>query len=234
MRDSDVLLYLRGAFASLTQSIGWGQKGQEDAVSLHHRLGSLVDSLIAQLSSEKEQDERPDCGAGCGWCCHLRVSVPVPSLFALSHFRTLSEIRMETLPLSPNPMMVPCRFLDTSNNCMIYTHRPFGCRSHSSLSAQACRERLTNPDAPDLSLPTHRQIGLALRRGVGDGLEALRLNRRDAAVDLRLGLDILWSTDHAWDRWRGGETLFAPAWFDVEAGVLGSGLFPLPKRDPLG
>jgi hypothetical protein len=131
-------------------------------------------------------------------------------------------------------MIVPCRFLDTSNQCTIYAHRPFGCRSHSSLSARACQERLTKPEAPDLSLPTHRQIGLALRRGVGDGLEALGLNRRDAAVDLRLGLDILWSTDDAWNRWRRGEALFAPAWLDVEAGVFGSGLFPLPKRDPLG
>jgi uncharacterized protein len=116
--------------------------------------------FLAQLPPFAEEEFH--CAPGCGYCCHLRVSISVAeALIILDYLRKhdqqhLYKERIKNLhePLAQRAVSnnswwlensIPCLFFDQKTLlCTIYEVRPFTCRAYHSLDTQRCKTGFFN------------------------------------------------------------------------------------------
>src|SRR5205085_4946449 len=102
----------------------------------------------------KSAKPKLDCGAGCAFCCHLRVGVRAHEAFAVAEHiqktfdsgeleRLLERLRFHVEKTSKMTLQehfqtsVECPLL-MNNQCSIYERRPFACRRYHSLDVRSC------------------------------------------------------------------------------------------------
>jgi hypothetical protein len=85
------------------------------------------------------------CGAGCSFCCWLRIDVRAHEVFLLvrelQRTRTgteLADLRVAAASRSQEGNRVGSCPLLVQGRCSVYTARPAACRRHHSRSATAC------------------------------------------------------------------------------------------------
>jgi Fe-S-cluster containining protein len=169
------------------------------------------------------------CTEGCDWCCYLNVGTSVPEVIRLVEYlrQTLSpeelqatQERIVRLAEQRRAMKsseragarLPCALL-VNRRCSAYPVRPLTCRGFNSRDVLQC-ERFAQPGSkatvptyvPQLRLTTFvldgQRAGLAETGLPGDLLE------------LTAALRIAFEVPDAFDRWRAGEAVFAPARMD--------------------
>ncbi|MET0794969.1 MAG: YkgJ family cysteine cluster protein [Polyangiaceae bacterium] len=166
------------------------------------------------------------CHAGCHWCCHMKVSLTAPEIFALVEYleravpeATRERIKARAAELSQDPRIfsadakvearIPCAMLSEQGACLVYPARPLACRGYNSLDAESCRRSLDDDlELVEWNEPLVRDsaaVALGLLAGIEDaGLPAQLL-------ELTSGLDIALREPNAMRRWLGGEAVFAAA-----------------------
>lgn len=197
-------------------AIGLGMRPSEIA----RQIGRALDDLVSRCAP-------PACTRGCGWCCHQRVDVTAPEVFALAaHLRsTLDEQALAALHArlvataadlagvssrEHHLRRVRCALLDDAMACSAYAARPLGCRRGHSLDAEICRAvydepglSATVPADATLSWNTGALI-LGFREGYAHRDRALDTYELNAALSLALPEDLE-------PRWLAGEDVLAPA-----------------------
>ncbi|MDH4396366.1 MAG: YkgJ family cysteine cluster protein [Limnobacter sp.] len=140
-------------------------------------LHSQVDLLAqtAQLSTGAFA-----CKEGCTSCCHARVEVTPPEVFAIANYlaaeqedrRPVFISRLVSRSAAPAPeshwSTRPACALLVDNRCSVYPVRPAACRKGHSYDAQACK-------ADQAELPLHYGFVLGAEvwmAGVAQGYEA--------------------------------------------------------------
>jgi len=166
------------------------------------------------------------CHEGCHWCCHLKVSVTAPEVFALAEYleNSLSEavrdgIKARAAELAKDDRIfsadakaeahIPCAMLTEHGACAAYAARPLACRGWNALDSESCRRSLDDDQEFVASNePWAREcaaVGLGLLAAIGDaGLPAQLL-------ELTSALHIALSEPNALSRWLVGEPIFAAA-----------------------
>ncbi len=166
------------------------------------------------------------CHAGCHWCCHMKVSLTAPEIFAVVEYlesgvseRTREQIKARTAELSQDPRIfspdakvearIPCAMLSEQGACLVYPARPLACRGYNSLDAESCRRSLDDDlEIVEWNEPLVRDsaaVALGLLAGIEDaGLPA-------ELLELTSGLHIALSEPNALQRWLAGDAVFAAA-----------------------
>lgn len=104
---------------------------------------------------------KPDCRAGCAWCCHFKVEATALEVLAIAtRVATLPPERREAMVLraATNTSATaglsyaehrasnqPCPFL-VDSACSVYDVRPALCRNYHSTDAGQCRSAFDAPD----------------------------------------------------------------------------------------
>lgn len=166
------------------------------------------------------------CHAGCSWCCHMKVSLTAPELFALVEYleNSVSELARERIKaraaeLSQDPRIfssdakiearIPCALLSDQGACLVYPARPLACRGYNSLDAEACRQALDDDgQVIEWNEPLVREsaaVALGFLAGIEDAGLAAEL------LELTSGLHIALSEPNALQRWLAGEPVFEAA-----------------------
>ena len=125
------------------------------------------------------------CGAGCSFCCSLRIDVRAHEVFAmvrsLKANRTdeeLESIRRSALDVSDrvsgmtdaerNASSIPCVLL-MDGLCSVYDGRPSACRRYFSASVEKCQELKANPGATaEIENPFVQGFGRYVANGVNN------------------------------------------------------------------
>jgi Fe-S-cluster containining protein len=140
-------------------------KGSKDAnVALkksYERHGNLI------TTASENADTKPDCRAGCAFCCHYKVEARAHEVllvkdyitrqFSLEEKSTIlariqanAEVIRTLTPEQHLTTNLPCGFLE-NNQCRIYPVRPFRCRNFHSTNAQACEASFNDPGNMEIS-----------------------------------------------------------------------------------
>jgi Fe-S-cluster containining protein len=166
------------------------------------------------------------CHAGCHWCCHMKVSVTAPEIFALLEYlessvseQTRAGIEARAAELSQDARIfssdakaearIPCAMLSEQGACLVYPARPLACRGYNSLDSESCRRSLDDDlEIVECNEPLVRDsaaVALGLLAGIEDaGLPA-------ELLELTSALHIALSEPNAPQRWLAGDALFAAA-----------------------
>ncbi len=166
------------------------------------------------------------CHAGCHWCCHMKVSLTAPELFALVEYLQSSvsqhdreRIGARAAELSRDPRIfssdakvearIPCAMLSEQGACLVYPARPLACRGYNSLDAESCRRSLDDDlEIIEQNEPLVRESA-ALALGFLAGIEDAALPAE--LLELTSGLHLALSEPNALQRWLAGEAVFAAA-----------------------
>lgn len=123
-------------------------------------LMNLYRYFLTQLPPFTEEEFH--CVQGCGYCCHLRVSISVAEALIILHYlrehdqqhQYKERARNMREPLAQRAVSdnswwlensIPCLFLDQKTLlCTIYEARPFTCRAYHSLDIQRCKTGFFN------------------------------------------------------------------------------------------
>ena len=123
-------------------------------------LMNLYRYFLTQLPPFTEEEFH--CASGCGYCCHLRITISVAeALIILDHLQKHDQQheykeRVKNLrePLAKRAASdnswwlensIPCLFLEHNTSlCTIYEVRPFICRAYHSLDIQQCKTGFFN------------------------------------------------------------------------------------------
>lgn len=120
-----------------------------------HNIAGIA--RIVNAGAAKANTAGIACGAGCAACCHVRVTImPIEAIEIGRHLvESLSleerEVLLERLrryidTIAALPTherlryQLACPFLNSQNQCGIYSVRPLVCRMHHSLSRAACED----------------------------------------------------------------------------------------------
>ena len=112
-------------------------------------------------------DEDLQCGPGCGYCCHLKVTVSAAEaliILGYLHRHDRQSLYNELInslnepfaqrAITDNSKTTPCLFLDKSTLlCSIYEVRPFTCRAYHSLDVLQCKTGYLNNT--DIGIPCY-------------------------------------------------------------------------------
>jgi Fe-S-cluster containining protein len=166
------------------------------------------------------------CHAGCHWCCHMKVSLTVPEIFAVAEYlkssvsaETRERIQARVAELSQDERIfsadakvaarIPCALLSEQGACLVYPARPLACRGYNSLDAESCRRSLDDDlEIVEWNEPLVRDSA-AVALGLLAGIEAAHLPAE--LLELTAGLHIALSDPTALERWFAGEAVFAAA-----------------------
>jgi len=180
---------------------------------------------IAQLMGEaleyfRQQQTDIACGAGCNFCCHLRVMVYPHEAIAL--FRYLGsrmpqeQAQQVRQRLTANAAgiskhggegradSVACAFL-VDGLCSAYEARPAACASYHSLSRLRCEQAHGKASTSPSGIPVSqavRHIASALNEGLEQALVASGLST--AQVELQTAVAALLRNPALIARWRSG------------------------------
>ncbi len=138
------------------------------------------------------------CRAGCGDCCILKVSVLLPEALAIIEYleaqpgsvRTSLEKKLDQVWTRISGaegdewggMRQSCVFLDTTENCTIYSVRPLLCRGVTSTDADNCKQALNaecddDKSAVEMNL-FQRELFQTAYVGLSVGLEKMGVDNR--------------------------------------------------------
>lgn len=186
------------------------------------RLVGELDDYVDVVAAEAPRREEWGCGAGCTYCCHLRVVATAPELARIATaidrredadairarvaetdalFRHMTEAELFSVRL-------PCPLLDADGRCSTYAVRPLACRGLVSLSRETCRRNHEDADSSDEAESASDPVIDKLRNDTDVHLAVALTNAGldPLGYELTSGLARLFATDV--DRWAEPE-LFA-------------------------
>lgn len=185
--------------------------------------GSQIVGYIARALDEVNASCAPvPCARGCGWCCHQRVEVTAPEVFALAdRLRAHAELLRPRLQAAVDALRgltsdehhlrrVRCALLDDEMACTAHDARPLACRRAHSLDASICRGVYDEP-AVDVEVPADATrawntgaVILGYHEGFAHHERALDTYELNAALLIALDEDLE-------PRWAAGENVLAAA-----------------------
>ncbi len=203
-----------------------GRRTLRRLVNMVRKTFARVDETIDRVNALAPPPRPIACGAGCPYCCHIRVTTSPPEVLALADHirrswpaervaalkRKLANVDRLTRgrdAAQRDRMRLPCPLL-VDNDCGVHEMRPINCRGLASVDVAACRRayasHMVGP-VPQVALQATAAdgIGYGLVAGLGDAEFPLE------DVELIAGLRIALETHEAAGRWLGGEPLFEPS-----------------------
>lgn len=113
-----------------------------DAASIVHSFHFELDSEIGRLRLKRaDLDKDVKCGQGCSYCCYSMVDISRDEAVLIKGMIKEEKIDIDMFRLKHQakskslkewgklkPKQKRCVFLDESDLCMIYKHRPAACR----------------------------------------------------------------------------------------------------------
>ncbi len=117
------------------------------------------------------------CEPGCSYCCHYRVMVTAPEVFALaqhvkanwpapaatdlvSRLRDYTDRTRAMTSAQHEGTNMACAFL-RDGRCSVYEIRPLACRRHHSLDATPCIETFHNPRCTAMITTSEQHVAVA-------------------------------------------------------------------------
>ena len=227
-RAAEVMADAAQAQRRATKKAFDGRRTVRRLLNMVRKAFARVDETIDQVNALAPPPKPIACGAGCPFCCHIRVTTSPPEVLALVHHierkwpaERVAALRRKLANLDPltrgrdaaqrDQMRLPCPLL-VDNNCGVHEMRPINCRGLASVDVMACRRSYDSYMAepvPQVALQATASdgIGYGLVAGLGDAGFPLE------DVELIAGLRIAFETHDAAGRWLGGEPLFqASTW----------------------
>lgn len=209
-----------------TGKVFTGRSSVKRLLAMTRAALARADRAIDRVNKLVPPEKPIACGAGCPFCCHIRLTASPPEILLVAeHLRqtqTPAELEvskrrvanMDYLTRGKDEarrevMRLPCAML-VDRSCAIHGVRPLSCRAVASVDLAACERayasRMSEP------VPQVRLQGMAAD-GVGYGLIAgLAENGHDVEnLEFNAGLNIALTTANAAQRWLDGEEVFAPA-----------------------
>jgi Fe-S-cluster containining protein len=189
----------------------------------------LVDETARQATTDMVQafgGKRPDCAAGCVFCCYHPVDITVPEGLGMMHYlrTTLPPAELATrharvaeqaakvrdLSFEAHAQAkVPCALL-VNGTCSVYPARPFACRAWHSMSVARCETIFVEGDPLAMIPPLDTEAYTAVwdvARGFAEGCQRARLDGR--SYELHSLLLRALETPEAAKRWMQGDDVFA-------------------------
>jgi len=131
----------------------------KDANAALKKSYERYDNLIAK--SFNESTTKPDCKAGCAFCCYYKVEARAHEILLIKEYInkqfSAEQIARVKTALEANASIIrnltpeqhlttnlKCALLD-NNQCSVYPVRPFRCRNFHSTNAQACETSFNDP-----------------------------------------------------------------------------------------
>lgn len=170
--------------------------------------GRIFDFYTSRAYSlfEERTGERPDCDAGCNWCCHLRVTVHAhegigvtqalaalpdstrQAVLARAKAHKQATDKMEPLAILRTARLCP---LNEEGKCLVYKDRPLACRRAHSYSVHTCRTYVeTGKILPNRTSAYIDEIARFMTAAQGQVYAHYKLDARaPELVDLLIGLD---------------------------------------------
>ncbi len=198
----------------------------ERAVRAAERVSAAAEKLSRRHLSVAPSIASVACRAGCHWCCHLKVSLTAPEVFAIAQYllerapgEQLTRARARAAELARDPRIfcseakaearIPCALLSEHGECTVHAVRPLSCRGYTSVDAEVCRRMLDDDSQfvvmnEALARET-AALGLGLLAGIGEAGLAHEL------LELTSALHIALNDPQAMSRWLMGEAIFSSA-----------------------
>ncbi len=225
-RAADEVADAAQAQRSATKKAFDGRRSLRRLVNMVRKTFARVDQTIDRVNALSPPPRPIACGAGCPFCCHIRVTTSPPEVLALADYiernwpaERVSALRRKLANIDPltrgrdaaqrDRMRLPCPLL-VDNDCGVHEMRPINCRGLASVDVTACRRAYgshMDEPVPQVALQATAAdgIGYGLVAGLGDAGFPLE------DVELIAGLRIALETHDAAGRWLGGEPLFEPS-----------------------
>jgi Fe-S-cluster containining protein len=189
----------------------------------------LVAQTTQQAMTEMAQalgGTRPDCTAGCAFCCYHPVDITAPEALAMVHYlrTTLAPevvaatyervaaqaAKVRDLSFEAHAQAkIPCALL-VHGTCSVYPARPFACRAWHSMSVSRCEAIFVAGDPVSMIPPLDTGAYEAVwdvARGLAEGCQQARLDGKSYELHSLL-LRVL-ETPAAGPRWLQGEDILA-------------------------
>lgn len=187
-----------------------------------------LNALLAQSG-----EFTPACKMGCAYCCHTMVTVLPPEAFYLARHIKKSRSSDEAKKARKRVIAhdkahrgksgaqrhvgrIACSLLDPDTMlCTVHEARPLTCRAMHSGDVKPCREAFETANAY-LGAPSDARYFKNTQAyydafAVALGEHGLKIE----PLELNAALSIIWKERHAFERWVGGEDIFAPARADL-------------------
>jgi Fe-S-cluster containining protein len=217
--------------ARRTQRLSTAETLQRGRTSLHviaaaESAAALADAASAEARARQPPRPAKACREGCAWCCFKTVGTAVPEVERIVAYLRgrLSEQQLAALKARVQELAarrralkydrwaaarLPCALLDETR-CSIYPVRPLTCRGFNSSDARACERSYR--ERPRVNIPVY-EPQLRIATFVLDGLRAglTEAGLKGDLLELTAALQIALTVPDAFDRWRVGEPVFAPA-----------------------
>lgn len=149
-------------------------KGSKDANSALKKSYERYDNLIAK--SFDESSTKPDCKAGCAFCCYYKVEARAHEILLIKEYigKHFSAEKIAALKaaleanitvirnLTPEQHLttnLKCALLE-NNQCSVYPVRPFRCRNFHSTDANACETSFNDPTNMETSTDMIEQVAI--------------------------------------------------------------------------
>ena len=219
---------LTGEIRAAATEAGADPQALRERVAADYRL---VDGYLATIYQEMAKiGLAPACRAGCDYCCYMTVYVAEAEAFHLAgviersaraaflkeKVLAAAEAIRGTTDEDRFRNQIPCAFLDRQDGrCMVYEARPFICRTHNSTSRLGCRKAFREGSPTGAqgarvgAIRSSYVLGAVARQGYIQGLA--QAGRASKGIELTAALAVIFSTENAYERWAGGEDVFAPA-----------------------
>ena len=226
--EKETLDRLTGEIRAAATEAGADPQALQERVAADYRL---VDSYLTAIYQEMAKiGLAPACRAGCDYCCYMTVYVAEAEAFHLAGFIERSEraavLKAQVLAAAEAIRgttdedrfrnQIPCAFLDRQDGrCMVYEARPFICRTHNSTSRLGCRKAFREGSPTGVqgarvgAIRSTYVLGAVARQGYIQGLA--QAGRASKGIELTAALAAIFSTENAYERWAGGEDVFAAA-----------------------
>jgi Fe-S-cluster containining protein len=172
-------------------------------------------------------EEELHCRAGCGYCCHLKVSVSIAeALIILDYLQEHDKLHQhkEQIEILDEPFAqrasadnswwvknaIPCLFLDKSTSlCSIYEVRPFSCRAYHSLDELCCKKGYL--DRNEIGIPCYLDLkrsrelySVAFERALA------QLGLQSAQFELSSTIGLFLQSPDRIEQWAQGESVLPP------------------------
>lgn len=185
-------------------------------------LTDLYRYFLTQLPPFTQEELH--CGPGCGYCCHLRVSISIAeALVILGYLQKYDQLhryqqRIKDLrePLSERTAAdnswwlensIPCLFLDQNTLlCNIYEVRPFACRAYHSLDIDRCKTGFF--DRTETAIPCFPDVKRSMELySIAFELALAELGLQSAQFELTSTVGLFLQSPDLVDQWARGKTI---------------------------
>ena len=171
-----------------------GRRTLRRLVNMVRKTFARVDRTIDRVNALSPPPQPIACGAGCPFCCHIRVTTSPPEVLALADHiernwpvERVAALRRKLANLDTltrgrdaaqrDKMRLPCPLL-VDNDCSVHEMRPINCRGLASVDVMACRRAYgshMDEPVPQVALQATAAdgIGYGLVAGLGDAGDEL-------------------------------------------------------------